>query len=481
MKTRNGIGLDHVRGGIRARPETTHAAGEAAAGAKEPRPGVSKALAVLAVAGLSAAGAALAQPCATPLDLGTPPGSISSYATAISASGEVVVGYATGPDGRPRAFRWSLAGGLVDLASPDGPQGESIAMSVSFAGSAVVGYARIDGVERAFRWWNSGFTDALCPAVGSGSGAFAVTTDGGTAVGEWRNQQSQIRAFRHASNGFAELGTLGGSSSSARAVSSDGYTVAGSSATSDGRTMAFRWTSTGGMRNLGTLPGDVSSTGEFISADGRTVAGHSVSESGRRRGFIWTEAGGMRDLGEEAQWTTTVHAMSSNGRVLAGRVDAGNDGYAMRWTAERGIQPLTVPWPARDVTPSAISANGSVIVGNAIDQTGTSRALRWTNGRPAETLRSFGDRPARATAISPNGLRIVGYSGVTDEAEHAVLWSGLAADINADGVVDLFDYAAFVECFEAGACETSAADFNLDGFVDFFDFGDFVAAFEGGC
>jgi hypothetical protein len=55
---------------------------------------------------------------------------------------------------------------------------------------------------------------------------------------------------------------------------------------------------------------------------------------------------------------------------------------------------------------------------------------------------------------------------------------GCAADFNADGFVDFFDFDDFVLAFESG---TQGADFNNDGFVDFFDFDDYVVAFETGC
>lgn len=57
-----------------------------------------------------------------------------------------------------------------------------------------------------------------------------------------------------------------------------------------------------------------------------------------------------------------------------------------------------------------------------------------------------------------------------------------SADFTGDGFVDFFDYAAFVECFEGGACTPyRRADVNFDGFADFFDYLDFITAFERGC
>ena len=53
-----------------------------------------------------------------------------------------------------------------------------------------------------------------------------------------------------------------------------------------------------------------------------------------------------------------------------------------------------------------------------------------------------------------------------------------AADFNADGFLDFFDYDAFVGAFEIGR---SGSDYNADGFTDFFDYDAYVTDFETGC
>jgi hypothetical protein len=76
-----------------------------------------------------------------------------------------------------------------------------------------------------------------------------------------------------------------------------------------------------------------------------------------------------------------------------------------------------------------------------------------------------------------------------DEATHAsaiafvrATLAGCAADFNADGSLDFFDYADFVSCFAGEVCPPErSADFNTDRSVDFFDYLDFVSAFEDGC
>ncbi len=71
---------------------------------------------------------------------------------------------------------------------------------------------------------------------------------------------------------------------------------------------------------------------------------------------------------------------------------------------------------------------------------------------------------------------------LTDEIADLVIIQknigGCTVDINADHVVDFFDYLDFVAAFSANA---AIADFNHDGTIDFFDYLDFVAAFSQGC
>jgi len=52
------------------------------------------------------------------------------------------------------------------------------------------------------------------------------------------------------------------------------------------------------------------------------------------------------------------------------------------------------------------------------------------------------------------------------------------ADFNMDGALDIFDFLAFQNAFDAGDL---AADFNDDGVLDIFDFLAFQNAFDAGC
>lgn len=71
----------------------------------------------------------------------------------------------------------------------------------------------------------------------------------------------------------------------------------------------------------------------------------------------------------------------------------------------------------------------------------------------------------------------VNHDGIPDECQNLC-----PADFNGDGFLDIYDFSAFVSCFEGASCPSGkTSDFNADGFADIYDFVDFVSAFERGC
>ncbi len=81
--------------------------------------------------------------------------------------------------------------------------------------------------------------------------------------------------------------------------------------------------------------------------------------------------------------------------------------------------------------------------------------------------------------ISSNGWN---KSSISIPITGEVLPPVCPADFDGDGFVDLFDFDAFVSCFEGSSCPPgTTADFDNDGFVDLFDFDAFISAFESGC
>ena len=243
------------------------------------------------------------------LDLGTlkADNSGSSRAEAVSADGSTIVGNAEDDRGyyNMRAFRWIDDGtGMLDLGTLKADNsGQSFATALSADGKVIVGYAEVDeggGVRRAFRWMDDG---AGMLDLGSlradnlgGSSASAVSADGSTIVGRADTDDGHDRrAFRWIDDGtgMLDLGSLRADnlgSSNAAAISADGSTIVGEAETDSGMSRAFRWIDDGnGMLDLGTLKADNSgsSSATGVSADGSIIVGNAESDDGTLRAFIW--------------------------------------------------------------------------------------------------------------------------------------------------------------------------------------------------
>ena len=136
-------------------------------------------------------------------DLGTLGG--HSIAFAVSADGNVVVGDSYteirtdihGDINSPvHAFRWTQAGGMADLGTLGG--WNSHANAVSADGNVVVGFARTnDAYDHAFRWTQAGGMADLGTLGGTYSSAYAVSADGNVVVGRaYIANNAASRAFR---------------------------------------------------------------------------------------------------------------------------------------------------------------------------------------------------------------------------------------------------------------------------------------------
>jgi probable HAF family extracellular repeat protein len=309
--------------------------------------------------------------------LGTLPYGDWSWAYGVSADGAVVVGVSNYLGGYGSAFRWTASGGMQDLGTPGGRV--SYAYGVSADGAVVVGTAIVDYYDdwgfynypRAFRWTVDGGMQDLGDLGGGESEAYGVSADGAVVVGGAFNAAGRWRAFRWtASGGMQDLGTLGVGWSEAYGVSADGAVVVGWAQNAAWQERAFRWTASGGMQDLGTLPGYDKSYASGVSADGAVVVGWAYNAAGRSRAFRWTVDGGMQDLGTLGGDRSVAYAVSADGSVVVGWAqNAAEQGRAFRWTASGGMEDLnttyaslltngSVLWQAR-----AISPDGRYIVG----------------------------------------------------------------------------------------------------------------------
>lgn len=271
-------------------------------------------------------------------------------ATATSADGQIVVGQASSPfdeggHSRSVAVVWKASSTFTtnyEVTSlglfPGGSL--SLATAVSADGSAVAGFA--DATEplvpyqifEAFRWTRSGGIERLGWLSNDDkySVAHGISADGTVVVGSSSDTvgfaDPTTQAFRWSqATGMMGLGRLpGGGRAIARAISADHATIVGDSLVNAIDTHAFRWTSDAGMIDLGTLPGDARSEAHALTPRGDLIVGTSYTTSSRRA-FIWDAANGMRDLKSVllagnpflSGWALrSANAISHDGKTISG-------------------------------------------------------------------------------------------------------------------------------------------------------------------
>lgn len=374
---------------------------------KRPRPSTSLLVSLLAT--MASPSVAVAQSIT---DLGSAPNGQSLTPSGVSGDGSIIAGFGPfGPLGaRPRAMRWTAAGGAQDLGlvpTDSNPWHSSFAFGTSTNGLILVGSSgTADGV-RAVRWTSDG-TGEILGTLGTYTRAFAANADGSVIVGSGNVDAVGSRGFRWTpAGGMQSLGVLpGGNHSYAQAVSQDGLVIAGWSTISQ-KDHAYLWTATGGMQDLGLLAGGTYSRAWGVSADGSVVVGLAEDSRGEYVAIRWSGASGMENLG-----------------VLAGDLFS----YAM-----------------------AVSADGSVVIGASGDVTGSERAFVWTPSLGMTDLRSYlvaqgvdlsGWILSYAAAVSADGSTIVG-TGTLNGIERGWVASGLSfpAPIPAPGTVALLGLA----------------------------------------
>ena len=337
-------------------------------------------------------------------DLGTLPGSSSSYAFGINRSGEVVgcvgdgsntaaigwtqaVGmhylaglsrtfscaYAVNDAGQVvgfsgdqitfHAFLWSRTGGAQDLGTLPGDT-TSVATAINKFGE-VVGYSVGATGQHAFLWTPStGMQDLRTLASGSCptcQGLAGGINDSGVIIGQYYvSQGAPIYAFalNSTSGAFLNLRGLGGMDGQYASVASGVNpfgNITGTAAPAEGVLHAFFWSIGEGMQDLGTLEGGFS-WGFGINRSGEVVGSSEISGNVITHAFVWSPTLGMQDLGTLGGANSQGYAINDAGQIVgtadissertdSGTIDVGYRRQTHHLSPPRGS--LLDPAPAR--------------------------------------------------------------------------------------------------------------------------------------
>ena len=252
--------------------------------------------------------------------------------------------------------------------------------------------------------------------------------------------QQQVPPFAGAFRGLT--GPAGLTSCSVRAISRDGTTAAGTC-----------WSVAPGADSIGALwnvdePSAPIQIGGGLRAGAVNGDGSVVFAGNGTTMFRWKEG----QVTEIPAFTGATDASDDGSRVV-GFYNGGENDYrrACTWTEEEGRLLLPVPSSDDSSWAHAISADGSVIVGQLLAHTGGTQAVRWEDGQEPELLRiPSGAGSSTADAISADG-KVIGGTVRIGDVERPVRWTedrlewlsekrARVVALNADGSRVLLDF-----------------------------------------
>lgn len=255
----------------------------------------------------------------------------TAFVTDLSDSGQVS-GVLTVGAGRPfHAFRWSRAGGLVELEEPPGVE-ESYTSAINNRGQ-VAGYKVIDdpsGQQALFWDPRTGVRPLVTPggpspiALGINNAGQVIlnglTANGVGAAFVWSQRRDMVA--------LVPPGALG---SDARVINDSGQ-VAGNFSTPESSLQMFLWTPGAGFTGVGDQPG-----GPFALSDNGVVAGVLLSQ----RAFVWSRQLGLVDIGFLPGGSfSNAYGVNNRAQVVGDATVADGSMHAFLWTPDEGLSDL---------------------------------------------------------------------------------------------------------------------------------------------
>jgi probable HAF family extracellular repeat protein len=138
-------------------------------------------------------------------------------------------------------------------------------------------------------------------------------------------------------------------------------------------------------------------------------------------------------LGTQGGSLSEAWGVSADGSVVVGTaLNAAGKWRAFRWTAARGMQDLGTLGGNYYSGTDAVSADGSVVVGGADNAAGQHSAFRWTAAEGMRDLGTLGGIMSAATGVSADGSVVVGYAQNAEGWFRAFRWTaaGGMEDLN---------------------------------------------------
>lgn len=284
-----------------------------------------------------------------------------------------------------------------------------------------------------------GATNSDYPTISS-DGQWVV----GASWGPWYGDGFRWSAY----TGMQPISTIIGTRTTDVLISPDGLAIAGTYANWEALPTAFRWRAFDGLRDLGRPPGQAFSFGNGVSNNGEVVIGEGDTDAVQ---FRWSQPTGLQVI-QPSTSLIRLTGVSADGRTIVGVEDVGTPPIvrAVRWTVNGGLEPLPVNSSFSGA--EAVSADGTHIAGFQVGI-----PCRWVGVGPPEPLPlPRGWSAAVPTAISDDGTTIVGVSP-TSIALGGFIWR------ESLGTQELQYYPSHLGADTSDWSDIRPADVNVDG------------------
>jgi probable HAF family extracellular repeat protein len=315
--------------------------------------------------------------------------------------------------------------------------GICLALSVP-AGAVVQTYTITDiGVlngdnESSGFWLNTSGAVVGCSDTANSEGYPCTGTGAGQHAFYWTK-----------SGGLKDLGTLPGGNISGAIGINDAGEVVGYSNTSTGllteyNFIAFEWTSSGGMVNLGKLSGGDSSCAFEINSSG-VIAGDSFVSATVVDAANWTD-NKIKSLGALPKSIFTAALDINDSGEIVGESVFGYGppftSHGFEWTSADGMKDLGTLSGGDTSMANAINSSGIIVGQSNSGSVLTWHAVKWDGNNEIEDLGTLpGGTYSVAFGINDSS-EVVGYGNIADNAAHAMLWTSTG------GMQDLNDLIA---------------------------------------
>jgi probable HAF family extracellular repeat protein len=314
-----------------------------------------------------------------------------------------------------------------------------ICLALSVAAGAVaqtytvtdIGVLKGDNESSGF-WLNTSGAVVGCSDTANSEGYPCTGTGAGQHAFYWTK-----------SGGLKDLGTLPGGNISGAIGINDAGEVVGYSNTSTGllteyNFIAFEWTSSGGMVNLGKLSGGNSSCAFEINSSG-VIAGDSFVSATVVDAASWTD-NKVKSLGALPKSIFTAALDINDSGEIVGESVFGYGppftSHGFEWASADGMKDLGTLSGGDTSMANAINSSGIIVGQSNSGSFLTWHAVKWDANDEIEDL---GMLPGGTYSIAfgiNDSSEIVGYGNIADNAAHAMVWTSTS------GMQDLNDLIA---------------------------------------